>query len=273
MEIDWFTVTAQLVNFLILVWLLKRFLYGPIVDAMDAREERIAEQLESAEQLERDARDQIDEYEQKQEQLEARREDVLDEAREQAEAQRRELLEKARTEVERAKGEWYASLQREQRTVLDDIRSQTERQIFETIRRVLEDLADADLDRRIIEAFVTRVADLDESELLDFDGDDSGRRSLTVHTSVELSDDQHSRLADALQARFGEDARLSFEVDEELIGGIEVRARGRRFGWSIRQYLESLEHTLETRLQERLERPDTDESPEQVKETAAEKVS
>ena len=44
MLIDWFTVVAQVVNFLILVWLLKRFLYKPILDAIDAREKRIAKE-------------------------------------------------------------------------------------------------------------------------------------------------------------------------------------------------------------------------------------
>ena len=42
MLIDWFTVIAQMLNFLILVWLLKRFLYQPILDAIDAREKGIA---------------------------------------------------------------------------------------------------------------------------------------------------------------------------------------------------------------------------------------
>ena len=48
MLIDWFTVVAQVVNFLILVWLLKRFLYKPILDAIDAREKRIASELADA---------------------------------------------------------------------------------------------------------------------------------------------------------------------------------------------------------------------------------
>ena len=42
MLIDWFTVGAQALNFLILVWLMKRFLYKPILHAIDAREKRIA---------------------------------------------------------------------------------------------------------------------------------------------------------------------------------------------------------------------------------------
>ncbi len=48
MLIDWFTVVAQIVNFLILVWLLKRFLYKPILDALDAREKKIAKELADA---------------------------------------------------------------------------------------------------------------------------------------------------------------------------------------------------------------------------------
>ena len=48
MLIDWFTVGAQAVNFLVLVWLLRRFLYRPILKAIDAREKRIADQLADA---------------------------------------------------------------------------------------------------------------------------------------------------------------------------------------------------------------------------------
>jgi F-type H+-transporting ATPase subunit b len=43
--IDWFTVGAQLLNFIILVWLMKRFLYQPVLDAIAAREQKIAAQL------------------------------------------------------------------------------------------------------------------------------------------------------------------------------------------------------------------------------------
>ena len=48
MPINWF-MSAQAINFLILVWLLKRFLYKPILHAVDAREKRIAAQLADAE--------------------------------------------------------------------------------------------------------------------------------------------------------------------------------------------------------------------------------
>ncbi|MCF8123589.1 MAG: hypothetical protein K9K34_14360, partial [Desulfarculaceae bacterium] len=49
MLIDWFTVAAQVVNFLILVWLLKHFLYDRIIKAIDQREADIAARSEEAE--------------------------------------------------------------------------------------------------------------------------------------------------------------------------------------------------------------------------------
>ena len=55
MLIDWFTVVAQAINFLLLVWLLKRFLYKPILQAIDDREKRIATQLQEAGATKEDA--------------------------------------------------------------------------------------------------------------------------------------------------------------------------------------------------------------------------
>ena len=48
MQIDWLTVAAQIVNFLVLIWLLQRFLYRPITNAMARREARIEERLSDA---------------------------------------------------------------------------------------------------------------------------------------------------------------------------------------------------------------------------------
>ena len=55
MSIDWFTFTAQIINFLVLVWLLSHFLYKPIVNAMNDRQARIAAEHEQALSAKRDA--------------------------------------------------------------------------------------------------------------------------------------------------------------------------------------------------------------------------
>jgi F-type H+-transporting ATPase subunit b len=65
MLIDWFTVGAQVLNFLILVWLLKRFLYKPILHAIDEREKRIAKELADADAKKAEAEKERDEFQHK----------------------------------------------------------------------------------------------------------------------------------------------------------------------------------------------------------------
>ena len=65
MLIDWFTVGAQALNFVVLVWLLKRLLYKPILAAIDSREKRIAAELADADEKRTQAKRERDEYQQR----------------------------------------------------------------------------------------------------------------------------------------------------------------------------------------------------------------
>ena len=65
MLLDWFTVGAQTLNFLVLVWLMKRVLYKPILDAIDAREKRIALALADAAAKKAEAQKERDEFQKK----------------------------------------------------------------------------------------------------------------------------------------------------------------------------------------------------------------
>ena len=73
MLIDWFTVGAQALNFLILVWLMKRFLYKPILDAIDAREQRIAAELADADAKRDAAQRERDKFQHKNEEFDQQR--------------------------------------------------------------------------------------------------------------------------------------------------------------------------------------------------------
>jgi len=77
MLIDWFTVGAQALNFLILVWLMKRFLYKPILHAIDEREKRIATELANADKKKAEAQKESDEFKQKNEEFDRQRAALL----------------------------------------------------------------------------------------------------------------------------------------------------------------------------------------------------
>ena len=88
MLIDWFTIAAQVLNFLILVWLMKRFLYKPILHAIDEREKRIATELANADKKKVDAQKESDEFKRKNKEFDQRRAALLSKATDEAQAER-----------------------------------------------------------------------------------------------------------------------------------------------------------------------------------------
>ena len=92
MRIDWFTGSAQAINFLILVWLMKRFLYKPILDAVDAREKRVATELADAAAKKAEAKMERDDLQHKHDAFDPQRAAVLSKAPEEAAAARQRLL-------------------------------------------------------------------------------------------------------------------------------------------------------------------------------------
>ena len=81
MQIDLITVIAQLVNFVVLIWLLKRFLYGPITEAMQRREARIAERMQDAEDARQQAKNQSEALREQHDHLKKRQDKLMEEAR------------------------------------------------------------------------------------------------------------------------------------------------------------------------------------------------
>src|ERR1700722_5731095 len=98
MQIDWFTVAAQILNFLVFMWLLKRFLYKPILDAIAAREKNIADQLADANTKKAEAQKEQDDFKQKSDAFDKQKAELMSNAKKEADASRDRLLKEAQTE-------------------------------------------------------------------------------------------------------------------------------------------------------------------------------
>jgi F-type H+-transporting ATPase subunit b len=242
LSVDWFTVLAQVLNFLILVALLRRFLYRPILGAMRERQDRIARQVREAEEERREAEREREACRAERRDLEASRERLLAEARDEVEARRRELEAEARREVEETRRRWHAAVEKEKEVLLQEIRERTEGQVLALTAQVLDALAGEELERRIVERFLERL----EKDRDAWPATAPGER-VTVRSAFELPEPLQERVRQALAGRdggSGEPAEVEFHVDPALIGGIEARRRGHKLAWSLRDFLEGVEERL-----------------------------
>lgn len=238
MQIDWLTVAAQAVNFLVLVFLLERFLYRPVLAAMSRREARIAQRLDDAEKREADAARAAADYEERMREIESRREALVAEARKQAGVEHERLLEAARSEVEATEARWRADLEREKQSLRRALRRDLALAAQAIARRSLADLADARIEERAIDVFIERFGQLDAAEREALRDDAAG---LVVATAFPVDEDGQRRIVDTLRRCIDPDVTPVFSAAPELVCGIEVRGAGRRLGWSVADYLEQVE--------------------------------
>jgi len=245
MQIDWLTIGAQVVNFLLLVFLLQHFLYGPVTRAMDKREKRITDRLREAAEREQAAQRKADDYDRRIGKIDDQRREVLAEAEEQAERERRERLQQAREEIEQSERRWRRDLKREQREFLDDVRSQLAAAVQLVARKALADLADAELEKQMLGKLLGQLDRLDDEArraLVEAEG------GVTVRSAFALDSNQRSQTTRALHERLGREVPVRYEKDDSLACGLALDGGGHRLGWNLAEYLQGVEQRLRERL-------------------------
>jgi len=245
MLIDWFTVGAQALNFIVLVWLLKRFLYKPILHAVAAREKRIAKELADAGAKMAEAEKKRDEFERKNAEFDSQRTTLLGKATDEAAAERQRLLEEGRKTADVQSAKRQETLRTEARNLSQAIRGRTQQEVFAIARKALTDLASASLEERMAEIFIRRLKAMDGkaktglAEALKAASDPA-----VVRSAFDLPAEQHAAIQKAIDDTFSGEFRLWFVTEADLIGGIELAANGQKIAWSISEYLTSLEDSI-----------------------------
>src|SRR5271165_442507 len=251
MLINWFTVIAQAINFLILVWLLKRFLYKPILHAIDEREKGIATQLAQAEAKKAEAQRERDAFQHKNEAIDQDRAALLKKATDEATAERQRLLDEARKDADLLRAKRQDALRTEQRNLRQEIIRWTQKEVFAITRKTLTDLAGTSLEERMGDMFVQRVRALTgaakEQLAAAFK---TSNHTVSVHSAFDLAPAQRNAIESAAKDTFAPDAHVQFETAPELVSGIELSTNGQKVAWSISDYLSTLEKSAGKLLQE-----------------------
>jgi F-type H+-transporting ATPase subunit b len=249
-QIDYFTIIAQIVNFLILVLILKHFLYGRVIEAMDEREQEISSRLNEADQDKKVAKEEADSYFKMKQELSAERQEMLTKVDEEVQTLRTDLIKKARDEVEESKVAWFESVERQRDVLISDLSQQAGKEIYTIARRALKDLANDELESQIIVNFIKRLQNMTESEkatIKDF-YKNSGQQ-IIVRSAFGISEEIRQRIQETVVVQTGVTVKIEYRIAEELISGIDLSARDLRIGWNVAGYLDTLEADLSQMLE------------------------
>lgn len=249
MQIDWITVGAQILNFLVLVWLLNMVLYRPVTRAMEGRADAIRDRFAEAERREAEAARAAELCQAERVALEERRSELLEEAHEEARALAHRLEHEARAEIDARREAWTDQLREERARFIGELRLLIAGHVGRVARRVISDLADADLETAITDTFIDRVQALGGGTLaqLRAEAGDAGG-DITIESAFALKPEDRARLEEAVRETIHAAATITFREQKDLICGLRLRIRGQSVQWNVDDYLGALEEATDVLL-------------------------
>ncbi|APW46250.1 F0F1 ATP synthase subunit B family protein [Rhodoferax antarcticus] len=259
MLIDWFTVGAQVLNFVVLVWLMKRFLYQPVLNAIAAREKRIADQIADAAAKERQATAERQAFKDKNTAFDQQRASLLEKATASAKAQAQQLADEAQTAALALAAQRQQALATQAQHLQQLIAGRAAQEVFAVARKTLTDLANVSLEERMVKVFTQRLGEL-AAPAKDQLGAalKQSTAPARVRSHFDLPADQQAAVQNAINVAFSAEVPLRFETAADTVCGIELSAGGQKLAWTITEYLRDLEHGVA----ELLAPPASPESPD-----------
>jgi F-type H+-transporting ATPase subunit b len=243
--IDWFTVGAQALNFIILVWLLQRFLYKPVLAAVDARETAIAARLADADAKKAQARQERDTFAQKNAAFDADHDALMQKATKDAATQAGHLLDAAGHAADELAAKRHQALQSDAVALNKALRRLTQQEVFAIARKTLADLADAGLEDAMVTLFIRRLQALDAPAKAEFaKALKGGGDPVLIRSAFDLPAAQQASVKAALHDAFASDGPVRFETAPDLVSGIDLAAGGRKIAWTIADYLAAMDQSV-----------------------------
>jgi F-type H+-transporting ATPase subunit b len=222
-ELNWSTFILEIINFLILIWILKRFLYKPVMDAIAARRSGIEREMHAASEIEAQAQSLKGQYERRMEDWEREKQS----AREQLHAE----IDQERTRLN-AQLQKTLQLEQQKAKVLAEQQEQERQHHYEQLAlqnsmrftsKLLGELAGAELEARLLERLLRQLQALPATQRDRLNQAlSSGDLSAQVLTAFPLSDSQREQLQQALQGLSQHPLRCSFGRDTNLLAGARI---------------------------------------------------
>ncbi len=223
MEFNTTTFILEIINFLILLWILQRLFYKPVLDMITKRKQQIDQSLEDAKKLHSEAEELRALYENRQQLWEQEKKTAQAALQQQLEAERRQQLDQLHKELEQERQKSFATFNRQQ----EEWRHQIEKQAMENGIRfaalLLQQCAGPDVEGRLVAMLTAQLNTLPETAKLSAQMSDSKKTPVVkVASAFPLSSELTQQLEQKLLALINRPMSFQYQQDSSLIAGVRI---------------------------------------------------
>ncbi len=223
MELNWSTFVLEIINFLVLVWILKRFLYQPVLDMIARRRTSIESQLAEARQLHVDANTLKQQYEHRLADWEQERQKAMEKLMLELEENRQQQLEKLKLELSQEDEKNQVARSRQNKQATREIEQRALQQGAEFASRLLSEAAGPELDNRLFDLLLDELGTMSSEQISALSNNwGESPEHILVTSAYPLTDEKQQRLQDTLSRVTGLSAPLHYEQDSKLLAGLNI---------------------------------------------------
>lgn len=232
---------VQIVNFLILLVILRAWVYEPVVRMMENRRKTIAQGLEDA-RIAAEARASAEEQAKTiLAEAQANAAHKIREAMERAEVAAREIRAQAEADATKAREAALAEAAQERDRILADVRGQISVLAMAAAQKIIGEVLDEKRQHALINAFFSGVK---SGKVVVLENESISGASATVTSALPLTDEEQEAVKKDVLSRMGAQATISFRVDPSILGGLVIRVGDKVLDGSVVGQLEAMRQSL-----------------------------
>jgi len=246
MEIDLFTLVAQIINLFILLFLLRKFLYLPVLKAVAERQKTIADEISAAQEAQANAQRMVKSCEKQMQKLETQKQNILQQAHEQADRLAQELTVNAHKEYAAAQKNWQKRMENEQASFETAMQRAVAIQFNHFAQKALRQIADVDINEAAVASLIKQVKALSPEDAASYIAAFQNKKQIEIQSATALNDKIKAKLEEFLRSawKLSPSLQFKFKINPELIGGLCLIADEQLISWNLEEYLQEFGRNL-----------------------------
>ncbi len=233
---------VQIINFLIIMLVLKVWVYTPLLKALKKRREAIDKGLEDAriaaearENAERDAAAILSE-------AQTNASQIIRDAKEMAEAAGRDVKAGVEADIAKTRREALVEVEHERERVLGEIRTHVASLAIAAAQKLIGEALDEKRQHQLVAEFFSGIKG---GSIAILEGNELKGSNAEVVSALPLTKDEQKVITGEMVAKLGESAAIDFNVDPKLLGGLVVRVGDKVIDGSVAGQIQNLRNSLE----------------------------
>jgi F-type H+-transporting ATPase subunit b len=241
MKFDFWTLLFQIINFIVLLFILKRVLYKPLKEIIEKRRNIIEKNISEAEKIKEEAMEMHAANQQEMEKLKELKRELTDKMKEEVEAEKGVILADAEKEAQKLIEKKQVLFDTEKRRLETELKSQA-LEIVETFcTRLLRDISNEDLHRALFTRLKAEIPRLTE-DIKNAYGDNEIKIELL--SAYPLSEADMQEIENEFATRLNKKVSFEAVLDADLIGGLRIRALDKVYDASLKGQIQTFRDRL-----------------------------